>query len=135
MATIHKELIALDLNNTWDIIYLPQGKKPVGCKWVFKVKLNSDSTLERYKARLVAKDYTQEYGIDYSETFSPIVKMTTIRCILAIASSKQWSVFQNAFLHGELHEEVYMKLPEELPGSSTKVCKLKKSIYGLKKAY
>ena len=96
------------------------------------------NTLEWYKAYLVAKGYTHEYDIDYSETFSPIVKMTTIRCILAVASNKQWPIFQlnvnNAFLHGDLHEEVYMKLPTVYLGSLTKVCKVKKSIYGLKHA-
>lgn len=138
MEAMNKELSVLALNNTWDIVDLPHGKKPVGCKWVFKIKLKSDGTLERYKARLVAKGYTQEYSLDYSETFSLVIKMTTIRCILAIASSHNWSVFQldvnNAFLHGDLHEDVYMKLPDGFSAPSTKVCKLKKSIYGLKQS-
>lgn len=130
------ELRALDTNDTWDIVPLPLGKKPIGCKWVYKIKLKSDGTLERYKARLVAKGYTQEYGIDYQDTFYPVVKMPTIRCIIALTASKQWPLYQldinNAFLHGDLHEEVYMVVPPGLSHVPNSVCKLKKSLYGLK---
>ncbi|KAL8097768.1 hypothetical protein AgCh_030767 [Apium graveolens] len=112
------ELKALEKNNTWDLVSLPKGKKMICCKWVFKVKLRSDSTIERYKARLVAKGFTQKYGIDFHETFSPVIKITTVRSIIALAASRGWKLFQldvnNAFLHGDLHEEVYMKLPEGL---------------------
>lgn len=78
VEAMNKEIAALQQNNTWDLVDLPPNKKPIGCKWVYKIKLKSDGSLERYKARLVAKGYTQQYGIDYSETFSPVVKITTI---------------------------------------------------------
>lgn len=132
------ELQALQQNNTWDIVPLPVGKKPVGCKWVYKIKLKADGSLERCKARLVAKGYTQEYGVDFLENISPVVRMTTIRCIIAIAASKNWVLhhlnINNAFLHGDLHEDVYMKVPDGLPHSPNMVCKLKMSLYGLKQA-
>ncbi|XP_040374694.1 uncharacterized protein LOC112199378 [Rosa chinensis] len=133
------EIQALEANNTWSLTPLPPGKEPIGCKWVYKIKYNSDGTIERYKARLVAKGYTQVEGVDYCETFSPTAKLTTFRCLLAIAASRNWSLHQmdvqNAFLHGDLHEEVYMLPP---PGFSRQgenlVCRLNKSLYGLKQA-
>ncbi|CAM8984711.1 unnamed protein product [Rhodiola kirilowii] len=138
---MQNEIIALQDNHTWDIVDLPEGKHAIGCKWVYKVKRHSDGTIERYKARLVAKGYTQEEGLDYHETFAPVIKMTTIRTVLKIAASNHWPLFQmnvnNAFLHGTLDEEVYMTLS---PGHSSlykgqkKVCRLKKSLYGLKQA-
>lgn len=89
---MNKKLEALTKNETWEIVDLPKGKKAIGSKWVYKVKLNSNGTLESFKARLVAKGFNQQYGIDFEETFSPVVKMSTIRCILAIAASSKWKV-------------------------------------------
>ncbi|BBH02371.1 RmlC-like cupins superfamily protein [Prunus dulcis] len=109
------ELDALQLNRTWMLVPLPPGHKPIGCKWVYKIKYNSDSSIECYNARLVAKGYTQIEGIDYSETFSPTVKITTLRYLLSIATARNWFIHQldvqNAFLHGDLQEEVYMVPP------------------------
>ncbi|RVW62156.1 Retrovirus-related Pol polyprotein from transposon RE1 [Vitis vinifera] len=109
------EIKALEHNKTWDLAILPPNKTAIGCKWVYRVKFKADGSVERYKARLVAKGYTQQEGLDFFDTYSPIAKMTTVRVLLAIAAAKQWYLHQldvnNAFLHGDLNEEVYMQLP------------------------
>nr|CAD41085.2 OSJNBb0011N17.2 [Oryza sativa Japonica Group] len=134
------ELEALEKNKTWDLVSYPNGKKVVNCKWVYAVKQNPDGKVERYKARLVAKGYSQTYGIDYDETFAPVAKMSTVRTIISCAVNFDWPLHQldvkNAFLHGDLQEEVYMEIP---PGFATlqtkgKVLRLKKSLYGLKQS-
>src|SRR2546427_10655014 len=106
------EMKALEKNGTWEKCRIPKGKRPVGCKWVFTVKHRADGTIERYKARLVAKGYTQTYGVDYSETFSPVAKIDTIRVLFSVAANCDWPLHQfdvkNAFFHGDLEEEVYM---------------------------
>ncbi|KAL5830764.1 hypothetical protein ACOSQ4_016118 [Xanthoceras sorbifolium] len=136
---VMEELEALQRNKTWDITELPKGKKAVGCKWVFTVKHKADGSVERYKARLVAKGFTQTYGIDYEDTFAPVAKLNTIRVLLSLAVNLNWKLHQmdvkNAFLNGELAEEVYIEGPPGLENAyGDKVYKLKKSLYGLKQS-
>ncbi|KAL2249476.1 UNVERIFIED_CONTAM: Retrovirus-related Pol polyprotein from transposon TNT 1-94 [Sesamum indicum] len=132
------ELAALEDNHTWILTPLPAGKKPIGCKWVFKTKLRADGSVERYKARLVAKGFTQIAGVDYMDNFSPVAKPVTVRVFLSIAAAHNWPLQQmdvnNAFLHGYLEEDLYMDPPEGYSVQLGLVCKLERSIYGLKQA-
>jgi hypothetical protein len=115
---MHSELQALKDNGTWSFTPLPAGKTPIGCRWVFKIKHKSDGSIERYKTRLVAKGFTQLEGIDYQDTFSPTAKITSVRCLLVLAAARGRSLHQldvnNTFLHGDLHEEIYMSPPPGL---------------------
>lgn len=133
------EIRALEDNKTWVMTNLPPGKKALGCRWVYKIKFKSDGSIERLKARLVVFGNHQVEGLDYNETFAPVAKMVTVRAFLAIAAAKNWELHQmdvhNAFLHGDLDEEVYMKLPPGFGGGKDGlVCRLEKSLYGLKQA-
>ena len=127
-------------NETWKLVKLPTGRKPVGCKWIFKTKCTSDGKVERYKARLVAKGYTQKPGEDYDETFSPVVRYSSIRTLLAFAVQNGMMIHQmdvvTAFLNGTLDEDIYMEQPPGYikKGEEHLVCKLKRSLYGLKQS-
>ncbi|KAL3378593.1 hypothetical protein AABB24_004490 [Solanum stoloniferum] len=138
MQAMKLEIQALEDNNTWEIVDLPPGKNAIGSKWVYKIKYKANGELERFKARLVAKGYSQQEGLDYYDTFSPVAKMVTVRCVIALAVSKGWNLYQmdvyNAFLQGDLDEEVYMEMPQGFKQEGHKVCKLLKSLYGLKQA-
>lgn len=107
--------LALMKNKTWHHVPPQKGRNIIGCKWVYKIKRKSYGSLDRYKACLVAKGFKQQYGVDYDDTFYPVVKHATIRIIISIAISRGWSLrqldVQNAFLHGVLEEEVYMQQP------------------------
>ncbi|NAU11332.1 hypothetical protein EE090_27775, partial [Klebsiella pneumoniae] len=119
---------------------LPEGVKPIGCKWIYKRKRGVDGKVETFKARLVAKGYTQKEGIDYEETFSPVAMLKSIRILLSIAAALDYEIWQmdvkTAFLNGYLDESIYMEQPDgfKVTGQEGKVCKLLKSIYGLKQA-
>jgi hypothetical protein len=136
---MNTELQALQQNKTWIYVDQPAHVKPIGSKWVYKIKHKADGSIERYKARLVAKGYNQVEGLDFFDTFSPVAKITTIRALIALASAKNWHLHQmdvnNAFLHGDLQEDVYMTVPQGVNSSRpNQVCKLLKSLYGLRQA-
>jgi histone deacetylase 1/2 len=134
------EFTALQNNRTWRLVPPRSGVNIIDCKWVFKIKKKADGSIERYKARLVAKGFKQRYGLDYEDTFSPVVKPATIRLLLSMALSHGWHLrqldIQNAFLHGVLEEEVFMRQPPgfEDPTYSSHLCRLYKALYGLKQA-
>ena len=135
---MEEELQALDRTHTWDLVDLPLGKTAVSCRWIYKIKTKFDGSIERYKARLVARGFTQEYGIDYEETFAPVARLTSVRSLLAVGAAKHWDMWKmdvkNAFLNGDLHEEVYLKPPPGFSHSQNQVFKLNKALYGLKQA-
>jgi hypothetical protein len=131
---------SLMANNTCTLVPLPIGRKLVSCKWVFKIKQGANGDVERYKARLVAKGFTQTYGVDYNKSFAPVVKFTSIHCIITLAASEDMEIHQMdvkiAFLNGELEEDIYMEQPQGFvhQGDEHIVCKLHKSLYGLKQS-
>ncbi|KAJ0833844.1 putative RNA-directed DNA polymerase [Helianthus annuus] len=134
------EMEAINKNQTWSLVDLPRGKNVVGVKWLYKTKVGTDGKVIKYKARLLAKGYSQKYGIDYEETFAPVARFETIRIVIAVAALKGWLLHQmdvkSAFLNGELTEEIYVEQPEgfKVKGSENKVYRLHKALYGLKQA-
>ena len=139
-SAMEAEVQALHENATWTLVPRPHGQNIIGCKWVYKLKQHADGSIDKYKARLVARGFTQQYGIDYMDTFSPVVKPATVRLVLSLAVSRDWHLRQvdisNAFLHGVLTETAYMQQPPGFQDSQHPdyVCKLQKALYGLKQS-
>lgn len=133
MEMIHK-------NQTWELVPRPDERKVIGVKWIYKAKMNPNGTVNKYKARLVARGFAQESGVDYFETFAPVARFDTIRLLIALAAQKKWKIHQldikSAFLNGELEEDVFVEQPEGFQSRiyPDHVCKLKKALYGLKQA-
>jgi len=134
------EMQSIEKNHTWELTDLPVGARTIGVKWIYKTKLNEMGEVDKYKARLVVKGYSQQHGIDFSEVFAPVARMDTVRLIVALAACKGWDIFQldvkSAFLYGELNEEVYVDQPKGYVkrGREHMVYKLHKALYGLKQA-
>ena len=134
------EIASIIKNKAWELVDLPIGAKAIGLKWVFKVKRNSDGSINKYKARLVVKGYIQRHGIDFDEVFAPVARIETVRFLVALAASRGWQIHhldvKTAFLHGDLKEEVFVSQPQgyELKGQEGKVYKLRKALYGLRQA-
>ncbi|GJR61824.1 retrovirus-related pol polyprotein from transposon TNT 1-94, partial [Tanacetum coccineum] len=135
-----EEMQAIERNQTWELVDLPNDKSPIGLKWLFRTKFNTDGSVQKHKARLVAKGYAQQQGVDFDETFSPVARFETVRILLSLAAHLNWPVYQfdvkSAFLNGELEEEVYVCQPEGfvVRNNEDKVYKLRKALYGLKQA-
>jgi len=137
---IESEIESMYSNQVWELVEPPKGIKPIGCKWIYKKKRGLDKKVKAWKTRLVAKGYTQKEGIDYEETFSPVVMLKSIRILFSIAAHLDYEIWQmdvkTAFLNGSLEETIYMQQPKGFikEGQEHLVCKLKRSIYGLKQA-
>ena len=140
LAAMRDEFAALVANRTWELVPHPSNANLISGKWIFKHKFHADGSLERYKARWEVRGFNQRAGVDYGETFSPVVKAATIRVVRTIAAARLWPVHQmdvnNAFLHGHLSEQVYCQQPASFVDTSRPehVCLLDKSLYGLKQA-
>jgi hypothetical protein len=135
-----EEMKSITDNSTWDLVDLPPGHRPIGLKWVFKVKRDENGDIVRHKARLVAKGYIQRAGIDYDEVFAPVARIESVRLLIALAANQGWEVHhmdvKSAFLNGDLKEEVYVSQPAGfiIDGAEHKVLRLRKALYGLKQA-
>lgn len=138
LQAVSEEIKAIEQNKTWKFVKLPPGKRAISSRWVFRLKKDGDGNPERYKARLVVKGCSQKLGIDYTEVYAPVARLTTVRTLMSVINeenlyAKQLDV-KNAFLHGTLEEEIYLKTPDGINGRKNLVCKLNKALYGLKQA-
>ena len=133
-----KHIDAIERNETWESVDLPISCDAIGVKWIYRLKYNSDESVKKHKARLVAKEYVQHYDVDYFETFSPIARFEVVQMLLSIACQMEWKVYQfdvkSAFLNRYLDEDLYVDQPKGfvIQGNENKVYKLKKALYGLK---
>lgn len=140
MAAMRDEMESIQKNQTWYLTALPEGKKAIGLKWIYKTKLNPDGSELRKKARIVAKGFAQQEGIDFTEVFSPVARMETVRVFMAVGAQRNWQIFQldvkTAFLNGDISEDVYVSQPEGyiVKGKEQLVYKLRKALYGLRQA-
>lgn len=138
LNAMKSEYQSLIENSTWDLVQLPPNRKTIKSKWVYKLKKDAAGNISKYKARFVAKGCSQKYGIDYQETYSPVVRYTTVRYLIALAVKHDLQIDQldavTAFLQGDLSEDIYMEQPQAFDDGSGRICKLKKSIYGLKQS-
>ena len=140
IRAMEAEMSSIQDNKTWVLVPLPEGRQAVGCKWVFRIKTDAAGNIKTRKARLVAKGYSQVEGLDFTETFAPVAKFTSIRILFSLAAANNWECHhmdvKTAFLNGDLEEEIYMEQPEGFvkPGEEHLVSKLVKSLYGLKQS-
>lgn len=120
---VREKMDSLTKNDTWTMAKLPEGRKPISCKWVFKVKRSNDGGADRYKARLVARGFSQRHGFDYSETYSPVAKLDTVKSVLAVANQERWHITK----------EIYMTPPEGCTHKKNGlIFRLNRALYGLK---
>jgi hypothetical protein len=139
-AAMKEEIDSIQENHTWELAELPRGCRAIGLKWVFKQKKDESGAVIKNKARLVAKEYVQQVGIDFDEVFAPVARMESVRLVLALATDEGWEVHhmdvKTAFLNGELSEEVYVQQPEGFvtTGEQHKVLRLRQALYGLRQA-
>lgn len=138
--TMEREIEAVERNQTWTLTKLPEGQKRIDLKWIFKAKRDASGKIVKYKARIVAKGYVQEQGIDFDEIFAPVTRLETVRLLLALAAKNGWEIHyldvKSAFLNGELNEVVYISQPEGFikKGQEHLVYRLSKALYGLRQA-
>lgn len=139
-ASMKEEMDSIERNGTWELVNLPRGHRPIGLRWVFKIKKNEAGDVIKHKARLIAKGYVQQHGIDFDEVFAPVARMESVRLMLALAAHQRWSVHhmdvKSTFLNGVLEEEVYVSQPLGfvVAGQEGKVLRLKNALYGLRQA-
>ena len=137
---INREIGSILKNNTWEVVDRPPHRKPITAKWLFRIKKDAQGKTTKLKARVVARGFQQQEGVDFNEIFAPVVKWSTILIIFVLASQNNWPLHQldiiTAFLNGTIHEDIIMEIPAKFPssGDESKVCKINRALYGLKQS-